>query len=91
MIETVTHNTQLAGAPPSRTQARGATGATDDRTAQGGDRLELSEAALRHGEDDRPIRSDLVQRVRDEIANDTYLTDEKLDAALNGLKRDLFR
>jgi negative regulator of flagellin synthesis FlgM len=35
--------------------------------------------------DDRPIRADLVARVRREIAAGTYDTPEKLDAALERL------
>ncbi len=89
MIETVTNNTQLAGPPATRGPARGPNPTDDSRPGATADRLELSEAALRHAADDRPIRSELVQRVRDEIASGEYLTDEKLEAALNGLRRDV--
>lgn len=57
---------------------------------RGGDFVELSDVAESKigGE---PYRTELVQRVRAEIANGTYLTDEKLDAVVDRLHRDLFR
>lgn len=41
---------------------------------------------------DAPIRSELVNRIRDEIATGAYdaeITDERLDAILPGLLRDI--
>jgi hypothetical protein len=51
------------------------------------DSVELSDAARRHAEA-APVREGLVSRVRAEIARDTYLTEEKLDAAIDALLRD---
>lgn len=39
--------------------------------------------------DDRPIRTELVERVRREIAEGTYDTPEKFDKALDNLLRRL--
>ena len=36
-----------------------------------------------------PIRTDLVRRIRDEIARGTYLTEERLNGAIDGLARDV--
>ena len=56
----------------------------------GGDYVELSDVAESKigGE---PYRTELVQRVRAEIADGTYLTDEKLDTVVERLHRELFR
>src|SRR5262245_41833681 len=56
----------------------------------GGDCVELSNVAESQmvGE---PYRAELVARVRAEIADGTYLTDEKLDAVVERLHRELFR
>lgn len=55
-----------------------------------GDSVELSDVAeARIGGE--PFRSELVQRVRAEIADGAYLTDEKLDAVVERLHRELFR
>ena len=56
------------------------------------DAVELSPAAQERIEqgDARPIRLKLVERVRAEIAAGTYLTDEKLNAAVNGVQSELF-
>lgn len=64
--------------------------APNDRreTARSGDRLELSDAARRPGAGD-DIRTDLVNRVKQAIANDDYLTREKLAAAVNRLHASL--
>ena len=35
------------------------------------------------------IRTDLVERIREEIANGTYETQERLDGAIDGLLEDL--
>lgn len=54
------------------------------------DQLDISpagEAAAQAAEGG--IRSDLVARVRSEIANGTYETPDKLDAALDGLLNEL--
>lgn len=64
----------------------------DHETLQlaGGDSVELSNVAQAQIAGDEPFRSELVQRIRAEIADDTYLTDEKLDAVVERLHRDLF-
>lgn len=36
-----------------------------------------------------PLRTDLIDRVRAEIASGEYLTDARLDAALDGLLQDI--
>ena len=56
------------------------------------DAVELSSVARRELEtgDTRPIRLNLVERVRAEIAAGTYLTDEKLDAVVNKLHGEFF-
>lgn len=48
------------------------------------DRVELSSPSA-----DAPIRTDLVRRIREEIANGTYLTEERLSGAIDGLARDV--
>jgi hypothetical protein len=35
------------------------------------------------------VRQDLVDRVKSQIASDTYLTDDKIDAAIENLAADL--
>lgn len=56
------------------------------------DRLELSEAALENIQSGSGgVRTELVERLRGEIAAGTYLTDEKLDAVVDRLHRELFR
>ena len=56
----------------------------------GGDRVELSDAAESQMGSE-PYRAELVARVRAEIADGTYLTDEKLDAVVERLHQELFR
>ena len=57
-----------------------------------GDVVELSDAARRQVEAgaDPPIREHLVARIRAEIAAGTYLTDDKIDKAVERLHRELF-
>ncbi len=58
---------------------------------RGEDRVELSAAARGHAERaERPPRPDVVERVRNEILADAYLTDEKLDLTVERLYRVLF-
>jgi anti-sigma28 factor (negative regulator of flagellin synthesis) len=56
------------------------------------DAVELSETAQEQIErgDSAPLRTELVERVRAEIAAGTYLTDDKLDAVVNRLHEALF-
>jgi hypothetical protein len=56
------------------------------------DTVDFSDAArerIEHGESGL-IRRDLVERVRSEVAADTYLTGDKLDAAIDRLFDSLF-
>lgn len=56
------------------------------------DRVEISQLARELAEQDRgeaPIRQDLVDRVRAEIAAGTYDTPERLNGAIDGLVDDL--
>ena len=70
---------------------RSTRGEQPDRGTKG-DRVELSKAALENlQKPDIGVRTDLVQRIRAEIAAGTYLTDEKLDSTVDRLHRDLFR
>jgi anti-sigma28 factor (negative regulator of flagellin synthesis) len=75
-------------AAPCRT-ARHADTATGS-PARGIDQVDISDHAkflsrLKEG----PVRSDLVARVRQEIADGTYDTPERLDKALDGLLSDV--
>ena len=67
-------NSRTAGAKPSQ-------------TASPTDQLDISPAAQAASQvaDGAEVRSDLVARVRNEIASGTYETPEKLDAALERL------
>jgi len=47
------------------------------------DRVELSSDTA------APVRTDLVRRIRTEIARGTYLTEERLSGAIDGLARDV--
>ncbi len=62
--------------------------ATPVRTA---DKVELSRAAqfLSRLIGDTPVRQDLIDRVKSEIAGGTYETPEKIDAAIDELLTDL--
>jgi len=51
------------------------------------DQVELSSAARNSSKE--AIRTDLVNRIREEIKNGTYETPERLDAAIDGLSNDL--
>ena len=59
------------------------------------DQVDLSETARRAGGagnvGDIGVRTELVERVRREIAEDRYLSDEKLDATVERLMRVLDR
>jgi len=54
-----------------------------------GDLVEISEDAVNLQAQGRDIRTDLVARIRSEIASGTYLTDDKIDRAVSGLLDDL--
>jgi len=60
-------------------------------TPRGADRVDLSSparllATLKAG---LPERTDLIERVKGEIAEGTYDTPEKFDAAVDAIKQDL--
>jgi anti-sigma28 factor (negative regulator of flagellin synthesis) len=85
--------------PVSTHRAAAAYGAASGRpaetasTAGGGtprpsDQVELSPAALNQT-DTSPIRLALVQRVREQIAQGTYETPDKLVIAAEGLRREV--
>ncbi len=82
------HGTQGIKGPHSNQRSSGAKSAPS--TAGPADQVDISpagEAAAQAAEGD--VRADLVARVRSEIANGTYETPEKLDAALDGLLNEL--
>jgi len=59
-----------------------------ERAANRGDAVDLSEAARKHIDEAAPppIRTELVQRVRAELAAGTYLTNEKIGIAAERLR-----
>lgn len=62
-----------------------------DTTTRGEDQVELSNTAqlLSKIADLPDIRQDLVDRVKASIADDTYESDDKTDAAIDNLLEDL--
>jgi negative regulator of flagellin synthesis FlgM len=61
----------------------------DSTVRRGTDRVEVSPVALYLNKlKDLPIRQDLVDTVRQQIAQGTYDTPDKLDAAVNELLND---
>lgn len=60
-------------------------------TPRGADRVELSQTAqlLSRLKNLPEVRSELIERVKAQIADDTYLTSEKIDAAIHNLAEDL--
>ena len=71
---------------PARTEAE-----APRRPGRSADRLELSEKArlLARMRGPQPVRIDLVERIRAEIAEDNYETPEKVIAAADALLADL--
>lgn len=53
---------------------------------RGEDRVEFS-AEARKAAEDRPVRLDLVQRIREQIANGTYETEDKIVVAASELAK----
>lgn len=82
-------STQAAASQAAASQAGGANRIAD-RSA---DRVEISqlarELAQQEAKNEAPIRQDLVDRVRAEIAAGTYDTPERLNGAIDGLVDDL--
>ncbi len=93
MINGVTNPINAAAQSTARSGARAGDEARPakghpDRT----DAVELSDTAqeqIEHGEAG-PVRTELVERVRAEIAAGTYLSDDKMDAAVSRLHEALF-
>ncbi|MBL0927220.1 MAG: flagellar biosynthesis anti-sigma factor FlgM [Phycisphaerales bacterium] len=84
-INTVNSATTLRPDAATRAQSARTAPAATPRAAQA-DTVELSAEALASSE---PIRTDLVNRVRGEIAAGTYETPERLDQAAEALAREL--
>jgi anti-sigma28 factor (negative regulator of flagellin synthesis) len=51
------------------------------------DRVEVSDAARLAAEDSRPVRLNLVQRIREQIASGTYETPDKVAVAAHELTK----
>lgn len=90
MIQATSHSI-IAHARSGSGQNRVARGLEDAGAGHKSDRLELSSTALENMQaSESGVRSDLVQKIRGEIAAGTYLTDEKLEAVVDRLHRELF-
>ena len=77
-------------AAPCRAPSARQTAAVAGSPARGVDQVDISDHArflsqLKEG----PVRSDLVARIRQEIADGSYDTPERLDKALDGLLNDV--
>jgi negative regulator of flagellin synthesis FlgM len=68
-----------------------ASAAAPARTERPSDRVDISDRAryLSKLASLPDVRTDLVERIRREIASGTYETDEKLDAAVRNMAEDL--
>ena len=93
MIDSVTNSIHAAMQPTTR----GETSAGEETRSPGEhfghtDAVELSSAAREQlaRDESAPIRARLVERVRAEIAADTYLTDDKVEAAVNRMHTEVF-
>ena len=77
--------TERVGQAPTRQ------GDVDVKSPRSGDQVELSSGATLLSKLNRgsPVRADLVARVKQEIANGTYETPEKLETAIDLIKEDL--
>lgn len=93
MIQVATNPTYAVPRPAvSGDSVQRSNASSGERAAALTDQVELSDAArTQAGPSDPPIRDALVQRVRQEIADGTYLTDDKLNAVVNRLHKELFR
>ena len=93
MIDRVTNPVHANASPPGRavTSRSGEVGKSAEHPAHA-DAVELSEVAREQmaPPESPPIREALVERVRAEIAAGTYLTDEKLNAAVSRMQELLF-
>ena len=91
MIHGVSNSTQPSIPPAAREVGNERTSA-EQQQAGSADAVELSSAAREQLEqgDAQAIRSELVERVRNEISQGEYLTEDKLDSALDRLTAALF-
>ena len=90
MIHGVSKPTQPSIPPAAREVGNERTPA-EEKQAGSADAVELSSTAREQlNGDTQGIRSELVERVRGEIAQGEYLTDEKLDSAIDRLTAALF-
>ena len=93
MINRVTHSVQT-NVPPLGRGDSAPNGKTEAPKSRAGrtDAVELSDAAREQLEQNEPatIRTELVERVRAEIAAGEYLTDEKINATIDKLHEALF-
>jgi anti-sigma28 factor (negative regulator of flagellin synthesis) len=81
---------EYSSAPAPRRPGENTTRESETDTVQRGeDRVELSSAAREAQGSSQPIRSDLVTRVRQELAAGTYETPEKLEIAVRRAVREL--
>lgn len=83
------HGIQGVKGPHSTNRATGTK--SSQSTSGPADQLDISPAAeaAAQAAESGEIRSDLVNRIRGEIAAGTYETPEKLDAALDGLLNEI--
>ncbi len=83
------HGVQGVKGPHSNHRTNGAK--SSHSTSGPSDQLDISPAAeaAAQAAEGGEIRADLVARVRSEIANGTYETPEKLDAALDGFLNEI--
>jgi hypothetical protein len=56
----------------------------------GADRVELSQTAASYDLRNAAVLEQRISDIRAQIADDSYLTPEKLDVAIDGLLRDVF-
>ncbi len=78
--------TELASRYNADTLARRTTEIAGPR---GTDRVEVSDAARQAAEDQSPVRLNLVQRIREQIASGTYETEDKVAIAAHEFARAL--
>jgi len=93
MVDSVASSMNAAAQPAARSDPpHRATNRPASELPDRPDAVELSEAARQELErsDSAPIRTELVARVREEIASGQYLTDDKLDAVVERLHEEMF-
>jgi anti-sigma28 factor (negative regulator of flagellin synthesis) len=87
MVHTVPDSVRSVGPPQVKGDAPASRRIPVRPESVGGDAVELSSAAKAGlaPEENAPIRVELVERVRKEIADGTYMTEDKLSKALDRL------